>query len=229
MSDAEAERRDEDETGETDEANEPDNGTGSAADEASERSEAAEADEPDATAPMVRRIGNEDREAGDYVTQAQREFTRVQQLPEQERDLPTEVESHGSEVPDVAPPEPHDPERFPRRPTSILDNPERIQSRSYDRYWARFPLDEVDQTTGPGAGPYGSVGTADTNWAVVTIWLGLAAIALNFFVQHPIVLGLGALLIVVGAVWTMFWRTHPGSFKGVGTSKVKARNLKKQY
>lgn len=155
------------------------------------------------------------------------EATDDRDLPEQQRDLPEHSEAMGGEVPVAPPPEAHDPERFPRRPSALTDSPARLQDRPYESYWARFPEAEVDGTTGPGTGPRGSVGTAGLHPPAITIGVGFLLIFLTFFVANPIPLVAGALLVLGGALWTGFGFRHPGHFKGVGTSKVKARNLKK--
>lgn len=175
---------------------------------------------------MTSHESTEDRDVPEQDRDLSEQEEQDRDLPEQERDLPSHPEELGGEVPDAPWPEAHDPERFPRRPSALTESPARIQDRSYDSYWAAFPLEEVDGTTGPGAGPHGSIGTGGLHPPAITIGIGFLLIFLTFFVANPIPLALGALLVLVGALWTGFGYRHPGHFKGVGTSKVKARNLK---
>lgn len=107
------------------------------------------------------------------------------------------------------------PER--RDPAPATRNPERIQERPYESDWAALPAEETDERREPGAGPEGSVGAAGRSVPLTTIAVGFGLVFLTFFLDSPVPLVLGLLLIVVGGVWSGLTERRAGTGHGVGT------------
>lgn len=112
-----------------------------------------------------------------------------------------------------------------RVPARAIDSPGRIRSRPYESDWARLPRDEVWDRTTPGAGPWGSV-DGPRSKPTMTFVAGYGVLLLGIFLMAPAVLGVGAALMVVGAVWgIVVVRRRRGSratllWGGIGTKDI---------
>lgn len=106
-----------------------------------------------------------------------------------------------------------------RVPGRARDNPDRIQSRGADGF-ARFPAEEAHHIRMPGEGPRGPL-DGSTQWPIVVIVVGFAALFLTFFVGTwwPLVAGL--VLIAVGGGWNHANSDAAGgSFSGSGPVRI---------
>lgn len=105
-------------------------------------------------------------------------------------------------------------------PSDVTASGERVRSRSYEDDFARMPRSEVHPRTGPGGGPEGPVAAGPVNKALVVMTVGALLAFSVFFINTPVVLVLGLLLILVGAGMSIVRKTRPGRRSGLGTSEV---------
>ena len=87
-----------------------------------------------------------------------------------------------------------------RLPPQPEEQRRRIGDRPADSDFARFPPEEVDEKSEPGAGPHGAAGTA-LNVPMIVIAIGLVLAFLTFVVGSGWPLVLGLVLVVGGAIW----------------------------
>lgn len=104
-------------------------------------------------------------------------------------------------------------------PGPARDNNDRILERRYEEGFAQLPEQEIDPIPQPGAGPHGSL-DAGPNVPLLVIAVGgaIAFAALGF--GHPAPLGIGLLLVVVGAVWAGARSQTLASGRGTGPTTV---------
>lgn len=105
-------------------------------------------------------------------------------------------------------------------PGSARDNNERIQERGYEADFARLPHEEVDPISRPGAGPHGGLDQGGRNLPMAVIVVGVVVAFTAFGLNSPIPLGIGLLLLVVGAIWAGLRRQTHASGQGSGTTTV---------
>ena len=105
-------------------------------------------------------------------------------------------------------------------PPDVTASGDRVQERDYDSAFARFPRSEVDVRTGPGGAPRREVHGDRPNVAMLIMAAGAVLTFGVFFITTPILLVLGLLLILGGAVMTIFIHHRPGRRSGLGYSQV---------
>lgn len=105
-------------------------------------------------------------------------------------------------------------------PPDVTDSGERIQDREYESDFARMPRSEVHERTGPGGGPQGPVAAGGLNKPMIVMAVGALLAFGVFFINSPILLGLGLLLILVGAGMSIIIHHRPGRRSGIGPAQV---------
>lgn len=105
-------------------------------------------------------------------------------------------------------------------PPDVTDSGDRIKQRRYEEDFSRLPRSEVHPRTGPGGGPQGPVAAGPVNKPLVVMAVGALLAFGVFFITTPVILGLGLLLILVGAGMSIVRHHRPGRRSGLGTSEV---------
>lgn len=105
-------------------------------------------------------------------------------------------------------------------PGAARDNNERIQERGYESDFARFPAEEIDPISRPGAGPHGGLDTGPRNLPLIVIGVGGLVAFAAFGLDSVIPLVLGLVLVVIGAVWAGVRSQTHASGEGVGTTTI---------
>lgn len=105
-------------------------------------------------------------------------------------------------------------------PGPARDNNDRILERGYEGGFAQLPREEVDPIPRPGAGPHGALDEAGPNVPLLVIALGGAMAFASLGFNHAAPLGLGLLLVVVGAVWAGARSQTRASGAGTGPTTV---------
>ena len=106
-------------------------------------------------------------------------------------------------------------------PPDVTASGERIRDRPAESEFARFPASETHARTGPGGGPRGPVAAGPVNKPLVVMAAGAVLIFSVFFITTWVLLALGLLVVLVGAVMTVVVHRRPGRRSGLGPSQVR--------